>query len=321
MERLKVSLANLLIDCMKVQKGETLLTVYDESMETIASALMEAAFAQELEAVGLFMKKRTRSGEEPPAMVAAAMAQSQIAILVTSFSLSHTHARRRACAEGARIASLPGVTEEMLIRTMNVDYHNVAAMGEKIKKRLEGTKTLHITSPAGTDLILPLQEGREIFNDTGLLHRPGDFGNLPAGEVAYAPEEGKTEGVLVVDGAMSGLGVLKEPLKIIVKEGMAVEMQGLGAEDLWNILEPAGEEAFSIAELGIGTNPAAVLSGQVLEDEKVMGTVHVALGNNSSMGGVVNVPVHLDGIILNPRVLLDDGQVLLADGRLCLDSV
>ncbi len=132
------------------------------------------------------------------------------------------------------------------------------------------------------------------------------------------PAEGGTNGVFVVDGSMAGIGDLggKKPITIRVENGYAVEITGGEEADLLKSkLEPLGKPAFNVAELGVGTNDAARIIGNILEDEKVMGTIHIALGNNMSMGGTVDVPIHLDGIVKDPTVELD-GRLLMKDGKL-----
>ena len=70
------------------------------------------------------------------------------------------------------------------------------------------------------------------------------------------------------------------------------------------------KDAFAVAEFGIGTNYKAKIIGQILEDEKVLGTIHLAFGNNLSMGGVLDVPIHIDGLLKQPTVLLDDVVIM-----------
>jgi len=134
------------------------------------------------------------------------------------------------------------------------------------------------------------------------------------------PEEGKSSCVFVVDGSMAGIGNLegKTPITVRVENGMAVEITGgPEAELLKEKLSAVGEKAFNVAEFGVGTNDAARIIGNILEDEKVMGTIHIALGNNMSMGGTVDVPIHLDGIIKNPSFELD-GRPIMKDGKLLI---
>jgi aminopeptidase len=200
-----------------------------------------------------------------------------------------------------------------MIRTLNADYNEIAQRSIKVAGIVSQGKIAKVTTPAGTDIILKI-EGRECHADTGLVHKPGDFSNLPAGEAYIAPVEGTANGVIMVDGSM--VGKVKKPIKIVVKNGMAVEISGdQAAKELEKMIEPFGPPARNVAELGIGTNHKAKIVGSVLEDEKVMGTVHMALGDNQSMGGTVSVPSHLDGILLKPTLWIDD-KIIMQDGVL-----
>jgi aminopeptidase len=152
----------------------------------------------------------------------------------------------------------------------------------------------------------------------GLFHKRGDVGNLPAGEVALAPVEGSTNGTLVIDSLVdTALGLsVTQPLKITVKNGRARSPAGSDAAKLRSILIAADKNAYSIAELGIGTNAKARIIGNVLEDEKVLGTVHIAVGDNTSfVGGHTKSNIHLDGILVQPTVKIDE-NLLLRNGKL-----
>jgi leucyl aminopeptidase (aminopeptidase T) len=157
---------------------------------------------------------------------------------------------------------------------------------------------------------------RDGHADTGLNHNPGDFSNLPAGEGYIAPLEEKSEGVIVINGSMAGVGKLEdEEIIITVKEGFATEIRGgKAAEKLLSIMQPFGKLAFNVAELGIGTNDKALVIGNVLEDEKAIGTVHLAFGDNKSMGGTIRVASHLDGVIMKPTVYVDD-KLIMEEGK------
>jgi leucyl aminopeptidase (aminopeptidase T) len=141
------------------------------------------------------------------------------------------------------------------------------------------------------------------------------FGNLPAGEGYIAPFETIGDGTIVFDGSLPGHGLLASPVRITVKDGRAIDAEGDAGEWLLETLDLGGEHGRSLAEPGIGTNPAAILTGNVLEDEKVIGTTHLAFGASAGMGGDNVAGVHIDGIVLRPTVELD-GERVLDDGRL-----
>ena len=215
----------------------------------------------------------------------------------TSKSLSHTRARREANQNGTGGATLPGITEETMQRTLVANYWKIRERSIKYAEILNEGKRIRLITDAGTNITLSI-EGRRACADTGIYTEPGSFGNLPAGEAYIAPVEGTTEGIIVIDGSMAGVGVLDEPIILRVEKGYVSEISGGKSTNiLENILNKYGKETKNIVELGIGTNDQAIITGFTLEDEKVMGTVHIAVGDNSSFGGKIEVNSHLDGII------------------------
>jgi leucyl aminopeptidase (aminopeptidase T) len=305
-------------DCMGTRPGEKVLIVTDAPLRNIGLALRQAAEDLGAQVLLVEMMPRKTNGEEPPPEVAELMGKSDVVLCPTSKSLTHTDSRRAASEKGVRVATLPGVTEEVMIRCMNADYHRIAERTFRLCALMEKAGTVRVKAPAGTDIIMPIA-GRKAHASSGLFREKGLWGNLPTGESYLAPLEGLSNGVVVVDGSMAGVGMVREPIRIEVRDGYAAEISG-GAEALHlrNLLEPHGQDARNVAEFGIGTNDKAILTGVILEDEKVMGTIHIAFGDNKSMGGNVRVASHLDGLVKKPSVWFDD-QLIMQDGRLLLD--
>jgi aminopeptidase len=302
-------------DCMGAKAGERVLVVTDEPLRAIGYALRRAATELDLDVLLVDMLPRASNGEEPPPEVAELMRRFDVVLCPTSKSLTHTDSRRAASAAGARVATLPGVTESIMVRCMNADYHAIAARTHRLCALLEKARSVRVTAPAGTDVVMPIA-GREAHASSGLFRERGQWGNLPTGEAYLAPLEGLSNGVVVVDGSMAGVGMVTQPLRIVVENGYATEISGgPEARKLIGLLEPHGKDARTVAEFGIGTNDKAILTGIILEDEKVMGTIHIAFGDNKSMGGSVRVASHLDGLITHPTVWLD-AEKIMEDGRL-----
>ena len=298
--------------CMGVKPRETVLVVTDPARIMIAEALVGAAKKARAEVMLMCMQARSRHGEEPPKPVERAMAASDVVLAPTTYSLTHTQARRRACEAGARVATMPMITEKMMYQgAMLADYGEVSRLTHKVADLLTNASEAEITTPAGTDLHLNIA-GREAHPDTGIFHKPGDFGNLPAGEAFIAPIEGKAEGHVVIDGR---LGRLRGVIKIVVKGGWAKKISGKPSMKIRKMLDEVGPKAYNLAEFGIGTNPKARLFGNPLEDEKVLGTCHVALGDNSTFGGKVQAGIHIDGVLLRPTIKLDE-KIIMESGRL-----
>jgi aminopeptidase len=302
-------------DCMGAKAGESVLIVTDEPLRHIGYALRQAAKDLGHDVMLVEILPRATNGAEPPPQIARLMTQADVVLCPTSKSLTHTDARRAASTAGARVGTLPGVTEDIMVRCMNADYHRIADRTHRVCAMMAGTQVIRVQAPAGTDIRLPIA-GREPRASSGLFRERGQYGNLPTGEAFLAPVEGQSNGVIVVDGSMAGIGVTRQPIRIVVKDGYATDISGGGeAEQLIALLEPHGRDGRNVAEFGIGTNDRARLSGIILEDEKVMGTIHIAFGDNKSMGGAVGVASHLDGLVKEPTVWFDD-QIIMDAGRL-----
>lgn len=303
-------------DCLGVQKHEKVLIVTDTKRLAIGRALYE--ICQDLGEEVLFMEMapRTVNGAEPPSAIAEAMKHVDVVICPTTMSVTHTAARRGACEAGARVGTMPGITEDVMVRTMRADYHEIARLTEKIADILTNGNMAYVTTPAGTDIRMPIDDIKA-KPSTGLVLTPGTYGNLPSGEAFLMPKEGASEGVYVVDGSLAGIGLITDaPIKITIEKGMAVKIDGGAQARIFEkTVNSIGDKARNLAELGVGTNSMAEINGTILEDEKVLGTVHLALGNNMSMGGTCDVGFHVDGILLNPTLKIDD-QLILENGKM-----
>jgi leucyl aminopeptidase (aminopeptidase T) len=262
------------------------------------------------------MDPRAVDGNEPPRTIAAALAECDVFIAPTTRSISHTVARKRASEAGARGATMPGVTEDMLARVMAVDFELMAARSNAVASLLSEADEARVCCARGTDFTVDLT-GRRGIADDGRLTERGAFGNLPPGEGFIAPLGG--DGRIVVAGTLAGLGIAQEPVTLTVERGRLVAAEGGAGADFIRLLRDAGEQGTNLAELGVGTNDRAMLTGNVLEDEKILGTIHVAFGASAGIGGTVSVPVHLDVVVLDPTLDIG-GTRVLDQGRFVLDA-
>jgi leucyl aminopeptidase (aminopeptidase T) len=299
--------------CMAVQPKEKVLILTDFALAKIGDIILrEARKITDADMIEIAVGEQ--HGEEPSADVAYEMKNYDVIIIPTMKSLSHTKARRDANKAGARIATLPGVTEEMMQRCINIDYLGLEKTNERIKQAFKDSKKIRVTTELGTDVTTEVVNTR---GDIGLYHNKGDFGNLPAGEVDSGVRDSITNGKIIVDASFGGIGRLENPITLSVEDGYAVKIEGWQSEALNAILNAVGRDAYKIAEFGIGTNPLAAVTGNILEDEKVLGTVHFALGNDLSYGGKNDVPIHLDAIIREPTIYID-GKKIMEKGLLLI---
>ncbi len=308
----------IVYDCMGIVKGEIVLIIVDEKSTKIGESIYNVCKELDTEISLLKIRERKSHGEELPKFVAEAMKNVDVIIAPTTKSLSHTRARREACLAGARVASMPGITEEMMLRTLNADYEKIAILSKKFADILNTGNQVNLSSPAGTDIQFTLGDRKGIA-DTGILHNSGDFGNLPAGEAYAAPIEGSANGIVVFDGAVAGIDNIDEPIVIDVKDGNLIDISGgEAAEQFREIIYDVNDDTTkNLAELGIGTNEKARLSSSLLEVEKVINTVHIAFGDNASMGGNIESPVHIDGVITKPTLKIDN-KTIIKEGKILI---
>jgi len=298
-------------DCMNIKKNEKVLVISDEKSLSIGKAIFKKCKEIGAEAAHLEIIERKNHGEELPEFIATAMKSSNVVIAPTTKSLSHTKARKEACKAGTRVASMPGITENMLERTLNADYKNMAILTNKLAEILNDGENVILNSPGGTKIKFEINRRKGIA-DTGILHNKGDFGNLPAGEAYIAPLEGTANGVVVFDGAVAGIEKVDEPIIIEVADGKLTDIKGGKAAEEFRkvVFSNKNENSKNLAELGIGTNLKARLNSSLLEVEKVMKTVHIAFGDNASMGGEISAPIHIDGVILKPTLIIDNRTII-----------
>lgn len=297
----------VLVSCLGVKKDESVLVITDDTRKEIGEALYQAACDLGCEGLLMVMKEREVSGQEPPEAVAEAMKAADVVIAPTAKSLTHTAARIQAAAAGTRVATMPGITREMFGKgAMTADYQEVEKLTARITDMLTQADKARIEKD-GKVLEISLK-GRDGVPSPGVYKEPGKCGNLPSGEAYIAPLEDGSEGEMIIDGSMVGIGKLESPLHMKISGGKLREVTGDKSENLGILLK--NETNGTLCELGIGTNEAAILNGIILEDEKVYGTVHIAFGTNASFGGVNKAECHMDGIILRPTLYLDDTLVI-----------
>ncbi|MFH1505689.1 MAG: aminopeptidase [archaeon] len=307
-EAVKIALSQSL----KLKKSESCLIIGDTLKSNLARSFYDAASDICKKAVYFEMEPLKVNGKEPLRMVAELMKGFDVVLMITTRSLTHTKARREASKKGVRIASMPGLTEDIAKRALPIDYAALKKQNIKIINFLQGKKEVKVTTELGTNITLEFKGRKWGGSRGGFIVNKGDYGNLPEGEVYAAPTN--ANGVWFVD-VIPEVGLVKDPVKIIVKDGMAVSITGKHAAKIKKRFKGLPKNSFMLAELGIGTNPLAKITGIILEDEKVLSTAHIALGNNVSYGGNNDVPIHLDLVFTRPTIIVD-GRVLMDSGVL-----
>ena len=302
----------ILEKCMQVKEDERVLVIADTNTEEIWESIFN--YAKKIaNAEFLIIVAGKMNGEEPDEGVARKMMGFDVIICPTTMSLTHTKAVKEAANNGARVATLPGITKRIMEESIIADYERIKFVTEKLGGELKNKKMVNIKTAKGTDLSFSI-EGRKWVLDYGIINKKRMIGNLPAGEVFIAPVEGSANGVIVVDSFVNeGEEYCRKDAKIMINRGLAVDCDD--KESLLNKYFKTINNARNIAEFGIGTNYQARVIGNILQDEKVLGTCHIAFGNNSSFGGKVYSEMHIDNVIQKPTIVVDK-EIIMKDGKI-----
>ncbi len=273
--------------------------------EVWALAFGEAA-VEKLKEKGLLSKVLHKEDYSPEEVIGLLKEHAedvpQVAVVFAHYSTTHTFFRKVLTeAFGCRYASMPLFEPDMFEGPMDVDWQEVARLSTDVADILSEAEWAHVVAE-GTDLEFELRDRKGIA-DTGLFHQKGQYGNLPAGEAFIAPIEGSAYGRLTITYGPDR--PLHRPISLKFKDGAVEELEGF--EPYRYYLEGVFKQHDSarlMAEFGVGTNPKAKRPDNVLEAEKILGTVHIALGDNHTFGGTNRVPFHTDYVVFEPQVIV-----------------
>ena len=306
---LKKGAETILNQCLKVTEDEKVLVLNDSNDEELIESLLDVLVDQGVEHELIEYEEPESSGSEPPLPVAEEMKRANVVIAPTMKSLSHTEARKKANKNGTRVATLPEVNKEIWTTSLLADYEEVERITEKVYELLKDSEKVRVETPSGTNLTFDV-EIDTYDKDTGILDSDGSFGNLPAGEPNGYPAN--ISGTLVIDHFQFS----PKTKKVEIEDGKVVSIEDEEGEtsELSKVFKkhPCSKK---IAEFGFGTNPEATLIGNPLQDEKVLGTVHFAFGDNCTYveeGDERRNPceIHWDSISVKPTVWFDDKKIL-----------
>lgn len=292
---------NLMINNFSLDRKSAVLVLTDRSTMPLGIKFADSLKKDEWNIEVHIMEDRTKSGEEPPQQTANLMLNFDIVFCLTKHSLTHTVARKRANEKGISVITMPGITEDMFLNgAMSADYSVVEKETMEMTAQLTNAKALTVLTGDGLKLKIEMA-GRDGVPSTGVFKEKGASGNLPSGEAYIAPLEGTSEGEIEINGSIAGIGLVTEPVKLTIKEGRLVAASGAQGRKLLDLLGDG--DGRLLCELGIGTNHAARIIGNILEDEKAYNTVHIAFGSNHTFGGTIKTNVHIDCVTRNPELV------------------
>jgi len=297
----------------RVSRGEQVVVVTDTAMEDLADEVAAEATARGGNVMICSMPARDYDGQEPPESVAVAMLEADVIFSPVSRSITHTRAMRAALDRGARAILMTAYNDDVLgsAALIETDFEAQADVCRRLGESFTEGRTVHLTSPRGTDLRFSI-EGRRA-NVLTNIPDPGELAPVPDIEVNVVPAEESAEGILVADASVPylGIGILERPVECVVRGGFITSLTGGDQADVLraHLESHANHNCFNVAELGVGLNPNARLTGNMLDDEGVLGTIHIGIGTSHTLGGAVVAPTHYDLLMWEPTIKVDGRTV------------
>ena len=322
-EKMARSARTVIDTCMDVRRGENILIVCDPTTTEIGQALHDAASLRSDRVLLVVMPKGRHHGDEPPTPVANLMRQQQVVIAPTRYSLTHTKAVRQAIKDGSRVATMPGMTVEMFTEGgMSADFNIIKKNIGEMSNLLRRKRIINVKSETGTNVTFEVNWREWKLDDNGICNRPRMLTNLPAGKIFTLPREGTMNGTIVIDGSWDS-DLVDEPVVLQIENGLVVDVKGGTAaaqirqtfgEAARRLKSKDQENVWTIAEFGFGMNPNARVTGNVLEDEKRMGTAYFSIGDNTTLGGTAAVGIQISGVLEHPSIWMDE-TLLFEEGK------
>ncbi len=313
MKKMVETAQSLLKNCLEIKKDESILILYHTPYQDIAAILHQECSKKvfntfKLEIPDKFYKDNFTN-------ISKFLGEMDAIIALTDPSISFWDSRIQANQNGARIICLPNITDSSFVKLAKTNFKRIHYLSKKISDILSISKVVSLTCPNGTNLTIPITN-HEGFAETGLVNAKGTFSNLPAGEACIVPET--CDGEFVVDNCSEMSKDDPDKLVIHIKDGRAVRISGgNSAKRLRQKLAKMGPESRKIIEFGIGTNESLKNSGNPLEDQKVLGNIHITLGQYPSQSSKMNqmFPIHLisykSTVELRGKKIIDKGKLML----------
>jgi len=306
--------------CARLRPGENVLVLADSIVDrALVDAFANAAYALGGDTQVMIFETRPEINREPPKAVAAAMRASDLVLDLITQYIIHTHTYRQVREGGTRILCATGITEDMMIRMVGgVEYDELVRLGQRLVALFGQAQECRVETGDGATLIMTVAGRPPILRD-GILNGPGDLDYLPGAQLSMAPVEETINGTIVIDGsAYPPVGLVGTPVRLTYEKGRVVSVQGGAAGSLWySWLEKFDDpKMFSVAHISIGMNPAARLTGNILEDERMAGCFVIGMGSQMEYfrGTVGKASSHSDVVATRPTILLD-GQPIVQNGQ------
>ena len=307
-EKMIEAASGALQDVLEINAQDNFLILTDTHCKSIAEAFKQAAINKGCKVEKFEIDESTRPLKDVPKELEKLLTGKTVVLNILKAFAEELPFRIKWIFKveenkQIRMGHMPGITEQMMLDSVNVNYQEMRSKADSLRKLLDNAGQLHITTEEGTDVMLGIKN-RTFVSDVGV--KPGEMCNLPCGEIYCAPLEKEANGIVVFNASVGDIGILDTPLKAYLENGRVIKFDSEDEKLVEKIsrLQNIDEDSMVIGELGIGINPKARITGNMLEDEKVIGTAHIAFGNNADFpgGGNNRSKIHRDYLFYRPTI-------------------
>lgn len=309
-ELLNRAVDKILSDCLNLRRHEIALILCDSSGFEIGNVFYEALIGRCKETVLTVIPIRKEDGDELPEPVVMLIKQFNVALIITEKQLGANSIKNALSQCAVRTAVMSGVTNDILSRTAQTDWRKIGVYTRRVAAQLSAAKKLTVVSGCGAELTIDKPDVQASLDD-GRLSSPGALGPIPSGEVSISLAACICNGIVTLNGFYFPGGVLQEPLTIEIADGVIKRIHEHQYAAFFEKKLALYKQARIASELGIGTLDTANISGNLIEDRKSAGSLHIVFGNPL----IAKQNFSATGIIINADVKLDE-KVWIRDGNI-----
>jgi leucyl aminopeptidase (aminopeptidase T) len=299
-ELLDKAVDKILSDSLNLRRHEMALVLCDSARFDIANVFYETLISRCKETVLTVIQMRKEDGDELPEQVMLLIKQFNVALIITEKQLPANSVKNALSQCAVRTIVMSGIKGDILARTAQTDWRKMGVYTRRVAAQLSASKKITVVSGNGCELTIDKYDVQASVDD-GRLSSPGAIGPVPAGEVSIPLAGCRCNGMVSINGSFFPGGVLQEPLTIEITDGMIKRIHEHPSAAFIEKKLSLYKQARMISEFGVGTLDTAIISGNLIEDRKSAGSLHIVFGNpliakqNFSVTGViVNADVKLD---------------------------
>ena len=306
---------------VRPEPGDSFLIIIDPTNDpAIAQACLAAGLRAGADA-HLIIKPRFVRGTapEPGPILSDAIRASKL-VLALCEGIVRAPAMIEARSKGTRLlmTDIMGIEDYVARALLNVDIEAMNRNAERLAQLWDATKLCRVTSPQGTDVSFELAPRKSVIGD-GALSEDGEVDFFPGTQVSIAPVEETINGTIVIDASDSVQGVVHNDYSFTMENGVITAVEGGREADVMRSwLEGCNDETiYKLCHFSVGLNPEAGISGNMLEDERLLAGIDFGFGYQDPMfGGTVGLsPYHMDIMLALPTIYLD-GKEMSGGGKL-----